>query len=460
MHILISSNGGLYSTTTDLATDKLIEMKFGFLHIIKVMSIVTVTLLLLSCSKDNTEDRDIDEDANDNLYRLALHISPVGTRAGSGNNVREMIQSLRIIMVNEDSVEFNKLITLEIPGGILATDFKYDFLHRTPKGTKKFYYIANEDYVGSPSFDATLLPDGITSQSSFTDILNAYEAGYSDLTDLDGFLQSVSFDPKYSITDEGNIYLPYTSIYENLVVGDKDFVETDMYLVPVAAKFYFNFTNYRSAPIKVNEISIAFANTTNFMFARVGKNDYLKKLPGESTGIYWVDWLAKVSSKSWDNSDYNSNMGFNNTYGWISDYEIPSPSDTYEPIFVAEAESFTIKEIDINEEDETDPGTPGKKSVGPFYVPESKNFVNPNQTGSSTEQAYFMTIAFEDLGEGKVAPPFENNGINNLNALFRNTCVIINIILDQGQVMAYAEIAPWNVKSANGFVTEGEKPDL
>lgn len=432
-------------------------MKFGLRHIIKTMSAVAASLLLLSCSNDDPNG--MDKDANDGLYTLALHISPVGTRSGGQADVNEMIESLRIIMVNNDSVEFNKLITLEIPGGILATDFKYDFLHRTPAGTKKFYFIANESSIDSPSYDTTVaLPEESSDDSSFSEILDAYEAGYTDLTALDAFMQSVSFNPEYTINN-GSICLPYTSIYENIEVGDKDFVEIDMYLVPVATKFYFNFKNNRPSGVEITGISMVYANTTNYMFAQVGEKDYLKKFPGETTGNYWVNWLAAVARASYGNSGFNSNMNFNTEYGWISDYEIPSPANYNELEFVAAAESFEVPPITINEEDETDPGEPGEYSVGPFYVPESKNFINPNQSGSSTEQAYFLTIGLNDLGGG-YAPPFVNNGIDNLKALFRNTCVIINIIMNQGEVKVYAEISPWKVLSANGFVTEGDTPNL
>ena len=99
--------------------------------------------------------------------------------------------------------------------------------------------------------------------------------------------------------------------------------------------------------------------------------------------------------------------------------------------------------------------TPGTLNLGPFYVPESRNEITYEDAEKNkvTEQQYRFTLKLDDTKTDATAPDFDLV-IENLKALFRNTHVIININMTEGDVKVYAEIQDWNHKYANGWVTE------
>lgn len=397
------------------------------------------------------------------LRQLAIHIAPVTTRAESSEaEVTEMIRSLRIIMVHQqqngtDSVEFNRLI-VPSEAGVRATDFQYDFIWYTPEGTKAFYLIANEASV--------TLSDG----KSLSGLLDGYTAGSEPEETLSLALSDLYFAPQYEITD-GKIFLPYTSVYDPVEVGKRAFKEQNFFLVPVATKFSFNFVNKREAPVRIKGISLEKANKTNYLFAKVGETDQQKKLPDSETPLYWVDWLAEISKLSASTSGFSENESFNDRYGWISDYEMPNDDETdlEEAVFVSKEEEdvFEVAGIGVDAAENASVSL----SKGPYYVPESCNPPDDDNSGGANgsdtsagsaadkpTQMYYLTIGLEDTVDGKTAPDFTHVAIPNLKALFRNTNVIIHISMSQGTVDVYAEIADWNYKSINGWVTEGQEP--
>lgn len=421
---------------------------------------------LTGCADRSEPDSQLPPDGK---VRLAIHIAPVNSRAGETTNYfdSEKIKSLRIIMVGTDpatsvdTVEFNQYMTVQ-NGNVPADDFYYDYVWRTKPGDKKFYIIANEESVNkvfleSAGSSGSTEPDD-NEGSSLTDILNKYVANTLS-EDLDQTMNSIYFTPSYTKTESEDIFLPYSSFYGNITIEEKDKQDITMYLVPVATKFVFNFTNGRALPMNVSNISLSYTNTQNFLFGQVASDDQEKKIDEES--FYWVDWLAKISELSLDNTDYYPNLAFNEKYGWITNYKIPAGNGGIQSVFVASDE---IIEIPACKNFDTEDAEPGFMSVGPFYVPESINFINPNNAGSTndssteTNQSFYLTMVFEDTAEGKDAPDFTNVAIANLKALFRNTYCIINIKMGQGPVEVYAEIAEWNTKQIQGWVTEGQAP--
>ena len=434
---------------------------------------------LASCIEDRYDDG-TDGNGSDRML-LVLHIMPVDAESVMSNaEVREMIGSLRIILLSDGIIECNQLIEFNGPGPFAASQFNYDFTWATFAGKKTFYIIANEGSVTDglqfqlPEGDDGDLPDV---PESFTALLNSYEAvgkeglgnaeAESSCAELERVLNSICFEPDYT-ADGGDLYLPYVSYYsaediEELDIKKGDFLGEEapytLYLVPVATKFTFNFTNYRPNNVEINNITVSSANGANFLMARVGEDDY-KKLYGTSDDrstwlpYYWIDWLARVSEASHQNEEFDNNQNFNTKYGWISLYDTPE-GDTPKPQKFISAETFRTvdKAVKTGAEGEDEDGTPGRLTLGSYYLPESRN-IDP--TG---KQAYYITLGLHDVTQKEDDDPkFENQPIQNLNALFRNTRVIINVVMRQGNVRVYAEIAKWSEKSANGWVVEGPEP--
>ena len=420
-----------------------------------------VILWLTGC-RGSQEDPDI---SMDRKVAVAIHIAPVNSRVNDNNNYfdSEKIKSLRIILVgtdtetSKDTVEFNRYIPVQ-NGSIPASDFQYDYVWRTKPGSKKFFIIANEESVKNiqlvDSNDSSTGNSADATPSSLTDILNKYETGEPS-GDLSQVMNSIYFTPSYE-AEEGAIFLPYASIYDNITIEEMDVQNVTMYLVPVATKFIFNFTNKREHSVNVYDLSLSFTNTQNYLFGHVGNSDMTKDLEGES--MYWVDWLAKISEDSHNNTGYYPNLNFNEKYGWISNYEIPSGNGGIISEFVALRDNL---QIESSQNFGTDEAIPGYLSAGPFYVPESRNFINPNNDNSTPPpaqqtQGYYFSMTLQDTADEQVPVEITNVAIDNLKALFRNTYCIIHIVLTQGEVEVYAEIADWNRRSIQGWVTEGQ----
>ena len=438
---------------------------------------------LASCA-DNKFGGDVDGGGLDGLDRmlLVLHITPVDTEPVMTNaEVREMIGSLRIILLSDGIIECNKLVEFNGPGPFAASQFKYDFTWKTFAGKKSFYIIANEGSVTDglqfrlPDGDEGFLPDV---PESLTELLDSYEAvgkeglgnaaAESSCAELERVLKSICFEPDYTAKN-GDLYLPYVSYYsaddvEALNIRKGDFLGEEapytLYLVPVATKFTFNFTNYRPNDVEINNITVSSANGASFLMARVGKDDYTK-LYGTSDDkntwlpYYWIDWLARVSEASHQNEDFDNNQNFNTKYGWISNYDIPAGDTPAPHVFIDAGTSRKVdKAVKTGAAGEEEDGTPGTLTLNSYYLPESRNI--DTETG---RQAYYITLGLHDVTQkDEDDPKFENQPIQNLNALFRNTRVIINVVMRQGNVRVYAEIAKWSEKSANGWVVEGPEP--
>ena len=423
----------------------------------------------LSCINDQP-DKPVYGD--DFPYTVAINFSTLNTRAGN-SQVTEKIKSFRIIItsipfqdVDGDSdndgppesgeiVQLNKYVTEEN----LASSFNYNLLWNTDKGIKNFYILANEESVGNLSYS-----NGITDETNLSTLLNNFTEG-SEASGLKSILTSAYFTPDYTVDNSGDIYLPYTSIYEGIKV-EKTIESYEMHIVPVATKFIFNFINYRATEVYINEISLNSTNTDNYLFANVGEQNMQMTLPGDPAYLYWVDWLAKVSQLSQGNDGFSLNQSFNTLYGWIWDYSLPNSNVNNPYVFVATENPIQIaglsySEDDGDEEEEDVVGVPGKYTAGPFYVPESRvNVDEPDESENCRQlQRYYLTIGLADSDpDNNDVPEFSEVEIDNLKALFRNTYVIINLVMRQGEVEIYAQIAPWTEQQSMGYVQEGNKP--
>lgn len=451
-----------------------------------------------------------EEPENDPQALFVLHISPVNTRAdASTDGVAEKIQSLRVIAISKDDeegknsvIEINRKVTFD---NVVAVEkFGYSLTWQTRPGKKDFYIFANEESVDAihVTTDATL-PGGLGTNPTLTALLDYYKAtpagtltengpstgshvdNTSSPTDLEAakaqatafsqVINAVYFAPTYEIQEnEGKrtVYLPYTTFYGNVDVKkiEKEEQEDDvnrtaddtpypMFLVPVATKFTFHFHNYRTNNVEIQKIEVSSTHTENFLLAQVAQEEQKKTF--EDNSYYWVDWLEKVSNASWETEgSEGENITFNEKYGWISDYAMPNPDNKPPSCLVPlsaqpEQTAPSLPVIPAGKKDEsTDEIQPKDYSLGPFYVPESRNLV----AGTTAEQQYNLTLQLQDVSQKDNVKEF-NLSIDNLKALFRNTSVIIDITLREGEVGVYAEIVPWNVKSANGWLIEGDAPN-
>lgn len=391
---------------------------------------------------------------------LLLNIRPLDSSAESSAPV-EMIRSLRIIIINLGTqeqpgvIELNKVVSIP---EITATGLQYSVNWPTVAGDKQIYAIANESSAGA----------------DVTETLDAFVEN-SDPSKFIDWANNYYFEPDYSkMQENGKIYLPYTSYYPSLTAKPGVENKVTAYLVPVATKFIFNFYNKRDYDVNVNGVTIKSFNTYNYLNAQVGQKDEYKKL-GDLT-YFWIPWLAEVSKLSHESAGFSDNLVFNNNTGWITDYSMPWENssfgleeDIHQFIFVngsvteGTGNAFSVDGVYIEGEDE--PAEPGFHSIGPFYLPESKNIVSrqttDEETGDTTTeyyQEYYLTLDLEDTVDGKTAPLFIDNPLPNLQALFRNSYVIINVTFEQGDIEVYAQINPWNVKEVNGWLTEGNAP--
>ena len=77
-------------------------------------------------------------------YYLSLRIRPVDdTRVDGTVAVREKIRTLRVVVLNEQAIEYNRFINLEKPESFAADGFEYHLFLPTSAGRKKVYLIDN-----------------------------------------------------------------------------------------------------------------------------------------------------------------------------------------------------------------------------------------------------------------------------------------------------------------------------
>lgn len=438
-------------------------MEFFKRHIARCLVAMLFMAALPSCVNEEYDGGGSDTDD----YLMVLRINALdGTVTGSdiGDN-HEMVKSLRIIMLNNGAVELNRyVIPSQAPEGINMAELDYILTVRTIPGSKKFYILANEESVGSPQFtdDITLPPDMPDNLHDYLETILPDTDDAAAGQDFEDIINAIYFRPDYTPDAAGNTYLPYATYYDGYMVGSSAPSNAtnplQMYLVPVATKFMFQFVNYRLNPVEVNNITVSSTNLDNFMLARVNDPDVYKNFDG--TEYYWVDWLAKVSAASHSNSDFYDNVNFNEKYGWISNYDMPSKMDVQTSQFVNAQNIKTVPAGILDEE--TEEITPKSLVLGPFYAPESWNtytYTDETTKEEVTMQRYGLTLGLHDINSLPYSDPvFENVAIDNLHALFRNTCVLIKVTMSSGPVEVYAEINPWNIKTANGWLVEGNPP--
>lgn len=445
-----------------------------------------MTASLASCKDDAGAPSDYDENYNPTI---SLKISSVNAGLSAVNGVKERLGTLRVIMVHKDAsgeskIEYNKLLTfkgdMQNDGNFFTGDgedvdlFRYVFTKATIPGEKKFYLIANESNVESMNFNArsrASLPDEVTASGSLTTLLDRYVSevkvhemlpeseGTARGEEFENVMNSVFFQPRYEIDESNNIFIPYTAVYEGFQIperpsraGDGN-IDADMFLVPVATKFDFQFINYRKKKVRIEDIKLSSTHSRNYLHAQLGENERMKNTDKES--LYWIDWLARVSGLLQNGS---SNSQVNDSWGWIDEFDMPFNDDVLPLSFNSEQEEWTIEE-------RVNSYTPSTTTFGPFYLPESRNVerrsvFNPS-TGSYEDkdvQTYRLSFYMRDHDAESVTT-FEDNDIENLKSLFRSTHVLLTVTLYDEEMDIFAQTAPWNTESFKGYLQESDEDD-
>lgn len=414
------------------------------------------------------------EDSNKALF--VLHIMPVNTRGDLSGSVVEKIKSLRVIAISkgkegeDDVIEINRLVKFDDEA---STGFGYAFTWHTTPGHKDFYIIANEESVGNISFESTEnLPEDVTKLPNLTALLDYYRATpneefrlapsssesttdkntgesetKSNVAEFKQAINAIYFSPTYNING-GQIFLPYTTCYENVEVkalkdNDMKAVKQTMYLVPVATKFYFRFYNYHENPVEIKNLSIKSIASQNFLLGHVNESDQKKDFDGVK--MYWVDWLAKVAEKTHDGQLDNEDV--NKQYGWISDYQMPTSNDDYKEAILISTDNVETILVSTDEKE-------APLYLGPYYYPESRNYEDGNTT---QEQNYLLHLHLHDTEvDSSTSNDFDEElRIGNVKALFRDTCVLIQVTMKNGDVEVYAEMAPWEHEEVSGWADGG-----
>lgn len=353
---------------------------------------------------------------------LHLRVNTVNGRTrGLLSESFETIHTLRIILLDDEGkVEVNRYFGDTSNYDFVTPTGNNDFVITQLKpGAKTIYVFANEDGAHGIRFTR----NG-TEQTArcLGDLLDQAEKGVAGFGDV---LESVWFDGFYP--QQGN--LPFTAKYD-LTLGKGSENYQTLYIVPAAVKFSFYFYNYRQDPVKVNNIKIASMADRSYMLGNVGPADYLKSYPGQSDKLYWIDWLNKVAIGSWTtDGDVPANETYNETYGWITDYYLPSAT-IHAPMII---DGFPII-ASIPD------GSATPSAVDLAYLPESKNL-------SGASQKYALIFDIEGAAEVN-GIPYE---IENLKALFRDTHVKVYITFKDGKfdIDTKVDVDPWDEDELN-----------
>ena len=171
---------------------------------------------------------------------VSLHLRALDATRANDNDVEEKISSLRVIMIDEEgTIECNELIEeKDFHNNPSDIEDLYYFLRITSPGIKNFYLFANEDqFISVNKNDDTIEIE----ETSLGSLLKEYRPGESHGKDLEDLLETIFFTPDYEISGK-EITLPYSCHYK-LDMQASIRYDRPMWLVPVATKFYFNFTN-------------------------------------------------------------------------------------------------------------------------------------------------------------------------------------------------------------------------
>lgn len=373
-------------------------MKEILRHIVWMTILVSWALLSASCRGGEvsyTDEVQPDDDTAILVLRTGLlDQTRVSDRVNDAvDNSVEYMYTLRIVILHENgTVEHNMYIDFgEIPQTECYRIFKV-----TRNETKKIYLIANEE-------------------NASTDLHEQLETLTTGNTTFASIVDNFVFIPDYKNP------IPMSSVYD-VPVKAENLVEREFYLVRAATKFAFRFTNKRKSKVSIDAIHISDIAGATYLIPHKREPLFMSF---DDESLYWINWLKKVADESQQSPD---DVELADKRGWIQAYDIPSET--------------SHQEVTVNGPLEVPSMTgdqPGKAVFPVFYLPESKKL----KAGSATygEQEYTLKL---DMSENGKELSFTKT-FPNLEALFRNTHVLVDITLTEKdevevQVVPYAEV--------------------
>ena len=379
-------------------------MKKIFQHISKALFIILSVMSLQSCSGDYVIFNNNEDSASDETTFI-LKVRNISASVEGVINPLERINSLRVVMLGQDKdetgnetdnfkVEYNRIFTSTID-----SDGSYNVVMKTFPGLKKIFLFANEESVTDIKYE------GIES-GEVSNLHELLEEAFIGAEGFESIINSVSFN----LSPENLI--PYASYYEKeLLKGTSDH---EFYLVPAASKFTLKFNNRRSDNVTFDSVDISSVAEENFLIAHVGENDLFKTFNQQSGKLYWIDWLRAVTEDMQENYP-GGEASAQETYGWISDYDLPDCNHT-----IFSSPSFEVMY--------------GETVEKTFYVPESRFFDNNGEF-----QDYSLSFNIKDNEEPILIK------LPKLHALFRNTHVILNVTMRELLKLTVTyTVCPWD----------------
>lgn len=350
--------------------------------------------------------------------KVWLHVNVSSLNASDlyGDNNRDLIYSLRVIMLNDKGeVEFNRYERLASPQS------KYDFEVLAEAGEKRFYFIANADNID-------IYEPGNDSPLKEGEFFGRYPIG------SDGFEEAVKeLYYKNNYFDNTSYPLPYTSKY--VVKAEKGKQNFKFWLVKAATKYTVHFENSRSESVVLHDLYIRQLIDRMYLMPHVSQETI--------SGKYWIDWLHEVSDASHESGSNQGDVGFNDNWGWLTGYQVPE-GEAFD-LYLVQDEEITIPGLQTGTYEDPKPGT---ADLGPFYSVEGRNL---REDGGGIQQ-YTLHLRLTDNKDNKEVEDYRI--LPNLNALFRNTHLIINITFDESYMHVYGQIQGWDTHDAFGKVTE------
>lgn len=382
-------------------------MKPNIIHSMVVCLAAFILPFMVACSN---QEESLPENVEEAV--LCLNIEPIGqTRADAAElpDNEKLKTSVRVVVLDKDmKIEHNKHYRLED-----AQDRKFITLKVKPNEKKWIYLFANEESVSL--VEGVTIPGGGTELTAF---FKSYTEGMSGFEDA---VNQLYFTPDYTKP------IPMSSVYEiDFKEGREDY---QFYLVRAATKFTYRFKNFRSDAVTVNSISVSeIADKSYLMAHKISQTMTFTEEDNSISDLFWIDWLQKVSEESQMSPEDNKTLV--EKRGWIMDYDIPE-----------NAAQASITQADLNLSVPKATNTDVNQEQGTlhtFYLPESKNLIKPDEEPYG-EQQYQMTLGLTDEhGEQKSF----NFAFDNLKALFRNTNVVIDVIMYDREVVV--DVIPYS----------------
>ena len=382
-----------------------------------------VTVGLSSCIYDKSEEPEtaVEEQPADDQVWVRINVSGNPSADNTNFSSFDPIHSLRVVILDsEGKVQFNQKERFETP----VSTYYFNALVKAGKNT--FYFIANADNMNLYE-SANSLP---TTEEAFFSQFTLGTTGFEEA------VKNLYFDNTYFATPSNP--LPLTSKY--VVTTEPGVQDLSFWLVKAATKYTVHFENSRTSEVFLNDLYVSQLIDKMYLMPHVGSTQET------ISGQYWVEWLRDVADKSHLDESNQGDEAFNDRYGWITDYTVPTPNTPFNLYLVKEG-NIEIPGLQTSAgQAKPEPGT---LDLGPFYSTEGLNLLPGNAAGI---QQYTVTIKVTDTKDNAVFS--EYRVLPNLSALFRNTHVIINITFDESYMHIYGEIADWREYTIYGDVTE------